>query len=193
MSVDPAATVRSAERKVKAANRVKLRGVTPTPANAGLNSAEAARRLAQFGPNDPAPKKQRSHLVELLLQFANPLVAILLFASIVSAFVGELVNASIIVIIVSLSVALNFVQTFRSQRAASRLRASVAPTATALRDGVFAEVLRACIVPGDVIRLAAGDLVPADARLLETRDLHVQESALTGESIARGEGVQGGR
>lgn len=91
------------------------------PSKAGLDSAEAARRLAQYGPNDPAPKKHRSHVVELLLQFANPLVAILLFASIVSAFVGELVNATIIIVIVSLSVAVNFVQTFRSQQAADRL------------------------------------------------------------------------
>jgi Mg2+-importing ATPase len=148
-----------------------------------LGSAEAARRLAQYGPNDPAPKKHRSQLVELLLQFTNPLVAILLLASVVSTFVGEVVNAAIIFVIVSLSVAVNFVQTFRSHQAADRLRRTVAPMATVLRDGVFADVLRASVVPGDVIRLSAGDLVPADARLLETKDLHVQESALTGESM----------
>ncbi len=136
---------------------------------AGLTSAEAERRLAQYGPNDPAPKKQRPCLVELLLQFANPLVAILLLASIVSAFVGELVNAAITIVIVSLSMAVNFVQTFRSQQAADRLRATVAPTATVLRDGVFSEVHRADVVPGDVVRLGAGDLVPADARLLEAK------------------------
>src|SRR5260221_11808469 len=67
---------------------------------AGLTSAEAARRLTQYGPNDPAPKRQRSQIVELLLQFANPLVAILLLASIVSGFVGEFVNAAIIIVIV---------------------------------------------------------------------------------------------
>jgi Mg2+-importing ATPase len=150
---------------------------------AGLTWAEAARRLDEYGPNDPAPKKQRSQLTELLLQFANPLVAILLFASIVSVFVGELVNAGIICVIVSLSVAVNFFQTFRSQAAAERLRAVVAPTATALRDGVFREVPRISIVPGDVVRLCAGDLVPADARLLQATDLHLQESALTGESM----------
>jgi Mg2+-importing ATPase len=149
----------------------------------GLTTAEAEQRLTQYGPNDPTPKKQRSHVVELLLQFANPLVVILLLASIVSAFVGELVNAAIIIAIVSLSVAINFVQTFRSQKAADRLRATVAPTATVLRDGVFADIHRAAVVPGDVVRLSAGDLVPADARLLEARDLHVQESALTGESM----------
>jgi Mg2+-importing ATPase len=150
---------------------------------AGLSSAEAARRLVQYGPNDPAPKKQRSHLVDLLLQFANPLVAILIFASVVSIFVGEIVNAIIIIVIVSLSVVVNFVQTFRSQQAAARLRAAVAPTATALRDGAFSDILRLHVVPGDVVRLCAGDLVPADARLLDAKDLHVQQSALTGESM----------
>jgi P-type Mg2+ transporter len=170
---------------VRRRNRATLSEVTSStaPSTAGLDTAEAARRLAQYGPNDPAPKKRRSHLVELLLQFTNPLVAILLFASVVSAFVGEIVNAAIIIVIVSLSVAVNFLQTFRSQQAADRLRATVAPTATVLRNGVFADVLRSTVVPGDVIRLCAGDLVPADARLLETKDLHVQESALTGESM----------
>ena len=157
--------------------------IAPGLSNAGLTAAEAERRLAQYGPNDPAPKKQRSQVADLLLQFANPLVAILLLASIVSAFVGELVNAAIIIVIVSLSVAINFVQTFRSQRAAERLRATVAPTATVLRDGTFSDCPRADIVPGDVVRLSAGDLVPADARLLAAKDLHVQQSALTGESM----------
>jgi Mg2+-importing ATPase len=153
------------------------------PPRTGLTSAEAERRLAQYGPNDPAPKKQRPQVVELLLQFANPLVLVLLFASVVSAFVAELVNATIIILIVLLSVTLNFVQTFRSRTAAERLRERVAPTATVLRDGVFSELARSLLVPGDVVRLAAGDLVPADARLLEARDLHVQQSALTGESM----------
>jgi Mg2+-importing ATPase len=149
----------------------------------GLTSTEAALRLAQFGPNDPIPKTRRSHLTELLLQFANPLVAILLLASAVSAFVGEIVNAAIVLVIVTLSVAVNFVQTFRSQKAADGLRATVAPTATVLRDGAFADIPRVGVVPGDLVRLAAGDLVPADARLVVAKDLHVQESALTGESM----------
>lgn len=149
----------------------------------GLTSAEAARRLLAAGPNDPAPAERTSVLFDLAMQFANPLVAVLLFASVVSSFVGELVNAGIIVVIVSLSVIVNFVQTFRSQRAADRLRTAVAPLATALRDGAFVEVPRASLVPGDVVRLAAGDLVPADARLLTSKDLHLQQSALTGESM----------
>ena len=83
---------------------------------------------------------RRSTALELLVQFANPLVAILLFATIISAFVGESVNAAIIASIVAMSVVVNFVQTYRSQRAADRLRATVAPTATALRDGAFREI-----------------------------------------------------
>lgn len=121
--------------------------------------------------------------MNLAMQLANPLVLVLLFASVVSSFVGELVNAGIIVVIVSLSVTVDFVQTFRSQRAADRLRTAAAPLATALRDGTFVEVPRASLVPGDVARLAAGDLVPADARLLVSKDLHLQPSALTGESM----------
>ena len=131
---------------------------------AGLTAVEAERRLAHYGPNDPARQKPRSHLVDLLLQFANPLVAILLLASVVSASVDELVNAAIIIVIVSLSAVINFVQTFRSQRATERLRATVAPTATVLRDGAFVDRPRVDVVPSDVVRLSAGDLVPADAR-----------------------------
>ncbi len=122
-------------------------------------------------------------LGEALAGFGNPLVLILLAASAVAALVGEFINAGIIVLMVLLSVVLNLVQTQRSRRATEALRRRVAVTATALRDGVWTEVPRREIVTGDVIRLASGDLVPADARLLEARDLHVQEAALTGESL----------
>src|SRR5207249_1821367 len=88
-----------------------------------------------------------------------------------------------IVLMVALSVALNFVQTYRSHRVAERLRDAVAPTATALRDGTWSEIRRRELAPGDIVRLAAGDRVPADARLLEARDLHAQQAALTGESM----------
>jgi Mg2+-importing ATPase len=149
----------------------------------GLTTQEARKRLAEVGPNEPAPARHRSVLLLFLSFFASPLSVILLIASLVSALVGELVNASIIATIVLLSVVLNFIQTFRSQRAADRLRDQVAPSATALRDGVWAEVLRRDLAPGDIIRLSAGDLVAADARLLESRDLHVLQAALTGESM----------
>jgi len=149
----------------------------------GLTTEDARRRLAEVGPNEPTRHRRGAVLRDLLYFLANPLVVILLIASIVSAVLGEPVNASIIALMVVLSVLLNFVQTYRSQRAAERLRETVAPTASVLRDGRWIELPRRDLVPGDVIRLAAGDRVPADGRLIETRDLHIQQAALTGESL----------
>ncbi len=154
----------------------------PSASESGLTSAEAQQRLAQFGPNDPSRSRPRSGLVDLLLLFANPLVLILLIAGVASALLGELANAAIIITVVVLGIAINFAQTYRSQRAVLRLRDQVAPTALVLRDGKWQEIHRHDVVPGDVVRLSAGDLVPADARLITSRDLYVQQAALTGES-----------
>ena len=149
----------------------------------GLTREEASRLLSQVGPNDPVSARRTTIVLQILLFFANPLVIILLIASILSFVVGEIVNASIIAVMVILSVVINFIQTYHSQRVAENLRQQTAPTATALRDGKWIEVRRREIVPGDTIHLSAGDLVPADARLLRARDLHVNEAALTGESL----------
>ena len=149
----------------------------------GLTSPEAKLGLAKFGPNEPATAKRSATVIQLLLLFANPLAIILLAASVISAALGEVLNATIIALMIVLSVALNFIQTYRSQRAVDRIRKEVAPTATVLRDGNWVEIPRREVVPGDVIKLAAGDLVPADADLFEARDLHVQQAALTGESL----------
>jgi P-type Mg2+ transporter len=152
-------------------------------AGAGLSTTEARLRLSKIGPNEPVSPRRTSGLVQILLLFVNPLAIILLVASAISAAVGEVINASIIALMVLLSAALNFVQTYRSQRAVERIRKEVAPTATVLRDGNWTDIPRRELVPGDVIRLTAGDLVPADAFLFEVRDLHVQQAALTGESL----------
>ena len=154
-----------------------------SPRSSGLTSVEATRRLAEYGPNEPMPKRRLSAAVEFGRLFANPLVLILLVASAVSAWLGEDVDAGIIAAIVLLSVIVDFWQSYRSQRAADRLRASVAPAATVLRDGTWKDIPLRQLVPGDVVRLSAGDLVPADARLLDSRDLSVQQSMLTGESL----------
>src|SRR5690349_16604870 len=164
---------------------------TPIPALAvqlsvsgqGLTTAEAEQKLAAVGPNEPTPVQRAALARQLLVFLANPLVLILLIASVIAGVLGEVVNAIIIAVMVLLSIALNFIQTARSQQAADRLRAQVAPTATVKRDGQWKEVLRREIVPGDLIRLAAGDLIPADAQLLEAHDLHVQQASLTGESL----------
>ncbi len=151
----------------------------------GLSSPEAAARLQALGPNDLAPPSRFETVRELLRYFANPLVLILLVASAVSAAFGQPVSAVIIALMLLLSVALNFAQAYRSHRAAARLRRQVGQTATVIRDGVEREVPVREVVVGDVIHLKAGDLVPADGRLLSTRDLFVNEAALTGESLPR--------
>lgn len=148
----------------------------------GLTSEEARARLAQYGPNE-AIVHARTGLAELWALCSNPLVIILLIASAVSAALGEAANSAIIALIVLVSLTLNLVQTYRSQRAVEELRAEVAPTATVLRDRSWTEVPRRAVVPGDMIRLSGGDLVPADALLIESQDLHVQQAALTGESF----------
>ena len=158
-------------------------GSLPDRAAAGLTSAQAAQRLAEYGPNEPVSVHRLSALVQLAHLFANPLVVILLVASGISASLGQPTDALIIITIVLLGIAINFWQTYRSQQAADRLRASVAPTATVERDGQWQEIPLRAVVPGDLVRLSAGDLVPADARLTEARDLSVQQAMLTGESL----------
>ena len=149
----------------------------------GLTAQEAEARLGQFGPNEPAATQHHSLFADFLHGFMNPLVLILIIAAAASAFLGDKVDAGIIGVIVLLSAAIDFGQTYRSQRAVEKLRAQVAPTATVLRDGEWKELRRREVVPGDIVRLSAGDLVPADARLLIARDLYVLQAALTGESL----------
>jgi Mg2+-importing ATPase len=119
----------------------------------------------------------------LLHLFLNPLVIILLVASLISAFLGQKIEAELIFVMVVFSVAIDFVQTYRSQRAIHRLQEHVSLTATALRDGRWQEIKRQEIVPGDIVRLSAGDLVPADGKLIDSREIYAQQAALTGESM----------
>ncbi len=149
----------------------------------GLTAQEAQARLDKFGPNEPAATQHHSFLSDLFHQFTNPLVLILIIAAVASAFLGDKVNAGIIAVIVLLSAAVDLSQTYRSQRAIEQLRKQVAPTATVLRGGEWKEIQRREVVPGDMVRLSAGDLVPADARLLVARDLYVLQASLTGESM----------
>ena len=157
----------------------------------GLSSQEAAERLSKYGPNDPAPVKRGAAVIELLILFVNPLVVILLVASVVSFLLGNVMDAVIILVMVLLGVSINFVQTYRSRRAVDKLRENVTPTATVLRDGRWQEIKRHEVVPGDVVRVSAGDLIPADGQLLESHDLYVQQAALTGESLPAEKNVTG--
>jgi Mg2+-importing ATPase len=149
----------------------------------GLSGREARRRLAEHGANRLARTHVRTKIVALVRGALNPLIIILLVASVASAFLGARTDAIIICAIVVVSASINFGQTYRSERALKRLQTRIAPMATVQRDGRWTEVPRTSVVAGDVIRLSAGDLVPADARLLEAVDLNVQQAALTGESL----------
>lgn len=148
----------------------------------GLSQAEARQRLARFGANVLRKHGERALLLQFLDHFKNPLVMILLAASAVSALTGQITGFVIIWAIVLMSVTLDFVQEFRAGRAAEKLRQTVAVRATVLRDGSRREVPMAELVPGDVVLLAAGDLLPADCRVLEARDFFVNQALLTGES-----------
>lgn len=149
----------------------------------GLDDSEAQRRLTQYGPNEPVARRADSLVAQVLRRFSNPLVLILMFASVISAFTRDFANATIIFTIVVLSVAIDVVQTRRSARAAEALKARIAQTATVIRNGVEREIPRREVVQGDVVRLTAGDMVPADARVIASNDLHVNEASLTGESF----------
>jgi P-type Mg2+ transporter len=149
----------------------------------GLTQREAEERLRQVGQNDPSPRKRGALLIELLVLFLNPLVIILLIAILISIAVGHVTDAAIIFVIMMLSVVINFIQTYRSERSVRKLREHVSLTASVLRDGNWQELRRENVVPGDLVRLSAGDLVPADGFLVESRDLYVQQAALTGESM----------
>ncbi len=149
----------------------------------GLSSVEAARRIKQYGPNAIAESRQVSGLVEFLVRFKNPLVLILIFAAGISALTGDPVSATIIILIVLISVLLDFFNTYKSQRAAEELKEKVQILARVTRDGKIQEIPLWQIVPGDVVHMEAGDLVPADGKVLEGKDFFINESSLTGESF----------
>ncbi len=154
----------------------------------GLTSDEAAQRLKTYGLNLVTREKQPTIVEEIWNRSKNPLNALLVTLAVVSYFLGDVRAAVVIVVMVFLSVTTAFIQEHRSNEAAARLRAMVRTTASARRatDGGhadFEEIPIETLVPGDIVRLSAGDMIPADLRLLETKDFFVNQSALTGEAM----------
>lgn len=149
----------------------------------GLTVSEAKRRQALYGPNEIVQKPYRSVILEAISHSTNPLVAILLFAALISGFTGNMVSATIIITMIVISIGLDYFQTHRSLIAIKRLQEQIATTAQALRDGQWVEIPCRELVPGDIIHLVAGDMVTADALLLKAKDVHVHQAALTGESM----------
>ena len=131
-----------------------------------LTIREAVRRLEIFGHNELAKRKKRNAIEKFLLQLRSPLVIILLFAGFISGLVGEIINAVIIFSMVMLSLTLLFYQESKAEKAAEILKEKVTTTTTVVRDGKRQEIKLSEIVPGDIVSLSAGDIVPADARVI---------------------------
>jgi len=149
----------------------------------GLSDAEAAARLQQFGPNELEKVGARSWLAVLLRQFVDFLILILLLAAVVSLLIGQVGDAVTIFAVIGLNGCLGFVQEWRAERSLEALQGLLAAKSRVVRDGGERVIDARQLVPGDLVRLKIGDLIPADIRLTETVNLRADESALTGESI----------
>jgi Mg2+-importing ATPase len=147
----------------------------------GLTDSEANARLHEFGPNTVASDEVHPQLRLLMRSFLNPLVLLLLLLSTSSLLTGDREAALLMFSMVILGLALRFVQESRANTAAAKLRAMISVRATVLRDGLLREEPISQLVPGDVIHLSAGDMIPADVRLLACKDLFLLQAALTGE------------
>lgn len=159
-----------------------LAGLDTTPG--GLTFAEARARLAKHGPNELEAPRRISPWSVFLQQFKNVLIVILLVSAGLSAFLGHAVEAAAIAVIVLFAALLGFIQEYRAEKAIEALREMAAPEAAVLRDGKEQRVPARELVPGDLVLLRAGDRVPADLRLVDAYNLKLEESALTGESVA---------
>jgi Mg2+-importing ATPase len=148
----------------------------------GLSSAEAISRLKSAGPNQLETASKAGWLKAVALRLANPLVAVLLLASLVSAATGDLVSFAVVALIISMSIALDVTQEHRAGRAVDALRHSLGLRARVLRDGQVLTMPARDIVPGDCIEVSAGDVIAADGLLLTVKDFFINQSSLTGEA-----------
>ena len=149
----------------------------------GLSAAEARTRLRVYGPNVLSEEKRSFLILDFLSNFKDPLVLILLFAAGVSFALGEVINAGLIIVIVLFSTVLNFFQEYQANRAAERLKDKVSTRASVIRDGKECTIPVSELVPGDIIVVSSGNLIPADARIVTAHDFFVNQSSLTGESF----------
>lgn len=150
---------------------------------AGLTTAEAQRRLEKYGHNELATKGKTTLLQKFLAQFKDLMIIVLLVAALISVFVGEGVDALIILLVVVLNAIFGVFQESKAEEAIDALKSLAAPQAKVERDGQMQQIQSTELVPGDVVILEAGDVVPADLRLVESASMQIEESALTGESV----------
>ena len=150
----------------------------------GLDSEEAQKRIETYGKNRITPKEKQSAFVRFLLQFHQPLIYILLAATVVTIFLEEHIDSAVIFAVVLVNAIIGYIQESKALRAINALSKQMTAKATVLRQGKKQEIDAVELVPGDIVILKSGDKIPADIRLFEARDLKADESALTGESVA---------
>ena len=148
----------------------------------GLSQTEAQKRLEEYGPNELQEKEKKSPFIMFLDQFKDFLIIVLICAAVIAGVVGKPIDALAIIAIVILNAIIGFIQEYKAEEAMAALKKMAAPKSTVLRDGVPSNILASEIVPGDIVLLEAGQIVPADMRL-ETVNMKVDEAALTGESV----------
>ncbi len=149
----------------------------------GINPQSVKARLKKFGPNQVGSADDSSPVIKLVKMFLSPLPLLLICLAIVSYLTNEKTGSIVIVVMVFLSILLTFIQEHKSNKAAEKLKALVATKASVVRGGFTSEITISEIVPGDIVHLAAGDIVPGDIRLIESKNLFINESSLTGESL----------
>ena len=155
-----------------------------TNATQGLSSAEVAQRLQRYGANELVERGAKSRLAILWEQLTGLMVVILIISGLISAFLGEIEDAVVILAIVIMNALLGYSQEFRAEQAIAALKKLAVPTVRVRREGQIMEISARDLVPGDMVFLEAGNLVSADGRIIESVNLQVQEAALTGESEA---------
>ncbi|MCG2615349.1 cation-translocating P-type ATPase [Terrimonas sp. NA20] len=148
----------------------------------GLSDDAVQKKQAEFGKNELKAKKKKTAITIFLRQFLDVMVLVLIVAAVISAFLGELSDTIVIVIILILNAIIGFVQEYRAEKAMEALQKMSAPSTNVLRNGQTSKVESVELVPGDIVSLTAGDTVPADLRIMESDALKINEASLTGES-----------
>jgi Ca2+-transporting ATPase len=150
----------------------------------GISSEEAGKRLVEYGPNALKEKRHKTPFMMFMEQFKDFMILVLIGAAIIAGIVGELTDTIAIVVIVILNAVIGFIQEYRAEKAMAALKRMAAPAATVIRNGLTSAIPSEELVPGDVVSLEAGKVIPADLRVIESARLRMDEAALTGESEA---------